>query len=104
MKKQSISKFFEKRSVRAALVFSLVAGISGTITYFAFPNIIKGDAGGNDIIIDDGGDSYQESSVDKFASKLTETTGIDGNLNLYNVKSKQFNSEVKDENRKNLNR
>lgn len=82
MKKQSISKFFEKRSVRAALVFSLVAGISGTITYFAFPNIIKGDAGGNDIIIDDGGDSYQESSVDKFASKLTETTGIDGNLNF----------------------
>ena len=82
MKKQSISKFFEKRSVRAALVFSLVAGISGTITYFAFPNIIKGDAGGNDIIIDDGGNSYQESSVDKFASKLTETTGIDGNLNF----------------------
>lgn len=81
MKKQFISKFFERRSVRAALVFSLVAGVSGTITYFAYPNLVKGDAGG-DSSFDDGGDSYQESSVDKFASKLTETTGIDGNLNF----------------------
>lgn len=83
MKKQSISKFFEKRSVRAALVFSLVAGISGTITYFAFPNLVKGDAGGNGSFGgDDDGSDFQESSVDKFASKLTETTGIEGNLNF----------------------
>ena len=80
---EKISKFFEKRSVRSGLIFALVAGISGTITYFAFPSFIQGDAGDNNVIDDgDSGTEPVESSVDRFASKLIETTGIEGQLDL----------------------
>lgn len=82
-KTDKLSKFFEKRSVRSALIFTLLAGISGTVTYFAFPNFVQGDAGKNDIINNDSiDDSDTESSIDKFASKLIETKGIEGSLDL----------------------
>ena len=82
-KTEKLSKFFEKRSVRSALIFTLLAGISGTVTYFAFPNFVQGDAGKNDIIDNDSiDDSDTESSIDKFASKLIETKGIEGSLDL----------------------
>ena len=77
----SLSHFFEKRSVRAGLIFALTATISGTITYFAMPNFIGGSAGD----VDEPDDPYtppEMSSVDQFASKLTEATGFEGVLNL----------------------
>ncbi len=80
---EKISKFFEKKSVRSGLIFTLIAGISGTITYFAFPNFIQGDAEDSPIIDNsEDNDGPSESSVDKFASKLIETTGIEGQLDL----------------------
>ncbi len=81
-KTEKLSKFFEKRSVRSGLIFTLLAGISGTVTYFAFPNFVQGDAENNTINNSENDDSDQESSVDKFASKLIETTGVEGTLNL----------------------
>ncbi len=82
-KTEKLSKFFEKRSVRSALIFTLLAGVSGTVTYFAFPNFVQGDAGADTTNKDTTDDINDiETSVDKFASKLIETTGVEGTLNL----------------------
>lgn len=76
----SISKFFEKRNVRAGLIFALIAAMSGTITYFVMPRITQGDANGG--YVDDDYVPPEMSSVDQFASKLTEATGVEGSLDL----------------------
>ncbi len=83
MKLTTISKFLAKKSVRAGLIFTLVGGISGTVTYFAFPSFPKNETGGGNIDnTDDPDDIIAETSVDKFSAKLTETTGIEGTLDF----------------------
>ncbi len=78
-KLHAISKFLAKKSVRAGLIFTLIGGISGTVTYFAYPNFAPSDGGNINIDTDD---DYEESSIDKFSAKLTETTGIEGTLDF----------------------
>lgn len=95
---EKISRFFAKRSVRAGLVFSLVAAISGTVTYFMMPNFISGDATYTPNDSDDGDLPDEMSSVDHFASKLIETTGVEGKLDLSVV----FPDKDEDENTNNV--
>ncbi len=81
-KEHSISKFLAKRGVRATLVFLLVSGVSGVVTYYAFPALTKKNQTEEYVDIGDDYPVLEMSSVDKFASKLTTTTGIEGTLDL----------------------
>lgn len=80
--KFSLAKFLQKRSVRAALIFTMVGGVSGVVTYYALPTLQKSGVDNTIPIPDDDNVGPTMTSTDKFVSKLTATTGIEGTLNF----------------------
>ena len=80
--KFTLAKFLQKRGVRASLIFTMAAGVSGVVTYYALPMIQKSDTKSSVVLPPDDPEVPRMTSTDKFVSKLTATTGIEGTLDF----------------------
>ena len=80
--KFTLAKFLQKRGVRASLIFTMAAGVSGVVTYYALPMIQNSDTKSSVVLPPDDPEVPRMTSTDKFVSKLTATTGIEGTLDF----------------------